>query len=159
MVLAVKIMSYEQELDINDPKFNDEVAEKLLMSPKQFYRRIKLESGNLERVQLLSDIDEYYAFYITYLKNDKRFYVRLGLRPWKLGFITDIVEQMISNGHFEYEGDFMEFIYKGKAIKALPQKYVSSESETGWNKERNRFLIFGHYTGQMAYKIIDSRNC
>tara|TARA_B110000211_G_scaffold136954_1_gene156687 strand:- start:581 stop:1036 length:456 start_codon:yes stop_codon:yes gene_type:complete len=150
-------MSYEQEIDINEIKYRDEIDKSQLMTPRQFERRIKLKDDDPSKIQLLSDIDEYYAFYITYLKNDKRLYVRLGLKPFKLGCITDIAEQMISNGHFEYEGGFRDFTYKSKPIKALPQKYVN-DSEAKWNKNKNRFLIFGHYTGTMAYNVIEKKD-
>jgi hypothetical protein len=37
-------MTYEQELVINDPKFDHELSETLLITPRQFERRIKLEN-------------------------------------------------------------------------------------------------------------------
>lgn len=51
MVIAEKIISYEQELDINDSKFHDEVPKKLLMSAKCNYEiEVRYDSQCAQKV-------------------------------------------------------------------------------------------------------------
>ena len=146
---------YRRELDINDAKYQDEVDKKLLITPKQFERRVKLSPDHPDYVQILSDADEYYAFYMSYLKKGQRVYVKLGLRPFELGAITDIFEFMVAQGRFEYQGHFEKFEYRGKPVLALPQTYVTDDKAAESNRGKNRFTLFGHYTGTLAIQMFN----
>ncbi|GAC32308.1 hypothetical protein [Paraglaciecola polaris] len=60
------------------------VDEKLLPSPRQMIKRLKLQGDNPKRVRLFSSIHNYYDYYISFMKNNERVYVKLALFPYKL---------------------------------------------------------------------------
>lgn len=122
------------------------VDEKLLPSPRQVIKRLKLQGDNPKRVRLFSSIHNYYDYYISFIKNNERVYVKLALFPYKLGLITEHIEFLIKEGHIEWEGRHTIFKCGDKNVYALPQRYVDDENEVKFNKRTSRFSNMGHLT-------------
>ena len=72
-LMQKQLWEYRRVLDIDNAKYEDEIDKKLLITPKQFEQRVKLSPDHPDFVQILSDIDAYYTFYMSYVKKGNEY--------------------------------------------------------------------------------------
>lgn len=124
---------------------------KHFLTANQVKKRIKLEPHNPDYVQLSVDVRNFWDYYLTYYKHEKKVHKKVDFTIPNTAYL---IERLIADGHIEadYRGGQTDFIQmQGKDIEVIPQRYVSNKDEVISNKRAHRMFTMGWAISEGPY--------